>query len=224
MDFIRAITYPFSDAEWPGKLLITALLTFSIALFPLGFLTLALLLGYSMAICGNVMRGVRPPMPRWVHYGDWLSDGVPILVALFIYYLPILLIIAAAFAISSINNAILTGLFSLVLACCLFPLTIVYSLLAWALLARGFIRYQATGQGSSFFQIGRLWGEITTYSSETIQWLVSSLAVNILLSILAIIPCLGWVAMLALAIPAQAHLLGQYARITEGKTKRKRGA
>jgi hypothetical protein len=54
------------------------------------------------------------------------------------------------------------------------------------------------------------------------QWIVLTLLVNLTLLVLVAIPCLGWVAILALAFPIHGHLLGQFAREIGEKPKRKR--
>lgn len=213
MDVVRAFSSIFEDQEWVGKLAIGAMLTFAVVLFPFGLIALAVLLGYVMELAINVRDGKQYPLPRWDNMSSKLSNGINILIALIIYNIFPVVLMACSFTF-------LRGLAS-VLICCLFPVVIIYGLAAGMALAFGMVRYMETGQSAAFYQFGDLFASMRDHSNEIIEWLIYSVIANVLIGLLGLIPCIGWLATLALSVPVQAHLLGQLAYLINEKPKRK---
>jgi hypothetical protein len=213
MDVVRAFSSVFEDQEWVGKLAIVAMLTFAIVLFPFGLIALAVLLGYAMELAINVRDGKPYPLPRWDNMGDKLSNGINILIAFIVYNIFPIGLIACSFTF-------LRGLAS-ALICCLFPVMIIYGLAAGMALAFGTVRYMDTGQPTAFYQFGDLFASMRDHSNEIIEWLIYSVIANVLIGLVGLIPCIGWLAALALSVPVQAHMLGQLAYLINEKPKRK---
>ena len=213
MDVVRAFSSIFDDQEWVGKLAIVAMLTFAIVLFPFGLLALAVLLGYVMELAINVRDGKQFPLPRWDNMSNKLSNGINILIALIVYNIFPVVLLACSFTF-------LRGLAS-ALICCLFPVIIVYGLAAGMELAFGTVRYMETGQPAAFYRFGDLFASMRDHSNEIIEWLIYSVIANVLIGLVVTIPCVGWLAALALSFPVQAHLLGQLAYLMGEKPKRK---
>ncbi|MBZ0289933.1 MAG: hypothetical protein K8I30_20080, partial [Anaerolineae bacterium] len=89
------------------------------------------------------------------------------------------------------------------------------------MLALGTIRYSEIGKISVFFEFGDLFATLQRNSNLTLQWVALTFIANIVFSLFNVIPCLGWLAALALTVPVQGHLLGQFALLLEEKPKRK---
>jgi hypothetical protein len=100
-------------------------------------------------------------------------------------------------------------------------LFIIYNLITWPMLALGLARYAEEGIIGVFFQFGDLFGAMRSNMNATIQWILFSFIVNLIFGVLGAIPCIGWLAVPALAIPVHGYLVAQYADLIEEKPKRK---
>lgn len=219
MSVTRAINAVFEDRDWAGKLAIVAILT----LFVPFLLPLILLLGYGAALARNVRAGMQFPLPRWDNYNAYASDGLNLLVACVVYTIPNLILSGCIFTLSGVfGRGLMGSALNLVLLCCLTPILIGYNLITWPMLAVGAARYLESGQPGEFYRFGELLAALRDQTALIFQWMVLTLLVNLTLVVLAVIPCVGWVAVLALAFPVHGHLLGQFAREIGAKPKRKR--
>jgi len=218
VDISRSFSYIFDDSDWVGKLVIIAVMTLLTIFVPLiGLIALAALLGYVVELARNVRDDILMPLPQWDTYGDKIANGGNVLVAYIIYNLPNVLIgcmiwfVPYAFGSGGQDSGI-----SLLVWCCAGPLLLIYNLITWPMLAIGLIRYVDTGKTGEFFRFGDLFGTMRANSGLVLRWIIFSFLANLVLSLLAIIPCLGWIAAPALAVPVQGHLVGQLARELSG--------
>lgn len=212
MDISRAFTYIFDDSDWVGKLVITVVLTV-FAFIPLfGLIAVAALLGYVVELVRNVRENNPMPLPQWENFGDKIASGGSVLVAFIAYNLPNILLGCCAYTLSTTLGGSDSTPISLVVACCLTPIIIAYNVVAWPALAIGLIRFTETGKTGEFFRFGELYDTFTRHRSGTVRWILFTFVTNLLLLLLGVIPCIGWVAGPALLVPVQGHLLGQYAR------------
>lgn len=96
MDIGTSITYVFQDKNWLMKVVIgAAILLVSIPLTPalVGFIGIAVVLGYGLDVLRNVRRGVTQPLPEWRdRWSFWLVLGLKYLLVLLIWSLPALLL------------------------------------------------------------------------------------------------------------------------------------
>jgi hypothetical protein len=208
-----------NDNDILQKLVITALLSFAVLLFPFGLVALAALLGYQLDILRNVRDGMTYPLPRWTNFGEKINLGGGILIATMIYNLPNIVGICIMTTIFSADN----GLFGLSsVCCCLFPVLLGINIITVPLQAVGTIRFAETRRVESFFRFGEMLDIIRANVGLMVQWWLWALLANIVIGGLgSIIPCLGWVATAALLIPVQGHLMGQLAaRLGDTKAKR----
>lgn len=94
MDVGKSIRFIFEDKQWLSKVLIgTLILLVSLPLtFVLvGFLGLAIVTGYSLDVLRNVRAGSTRPLPEWRdQWGEWLVEGLKLLLILFVWSLPII--------------------------------------------------------------------------------------------------------------------------------------
>ena len=214
MEFGRAFTYIFEDKEWVSKLVLTVILVI-VSFIPIfGLLAVCALLGYITEIIKNVRNGHPRPLPKWVNYGDKMTRGAYVLLAWIIYNLPLILVSTLLYTFSTnIGASIFGSLAYVLIVFCALPLLFIYTAVAWTMLAVGVIRYGDTGDSGVFYQFGKLFRVLQSNTSLTIQWILYSIATNIALSIVGLIPCLGWIAVLGLAYPVHGYLIGQYGRM-----------
>ncbi len=222
MDFARAFTYAFEDKKWVEKLVVTTIMSV-VSVIPLfGLLALAGVMGWLVELVANMRQGSSEPMPTWDNLGEKIALGTNVLIAGLVYNLPNLLLACCAFSIPLMGDAgrseFFAGSFAVGLVCCLVPLLLIYNLVTWPMLAIGLIRYSEARQIGVFFQFGDLWQAMNEQLNTVVQWLLFSFLAGLALSLLNVIPCLGWIITLALTFPVQAHLLGQFAqKLREGR-------
>jgi hypothetical protein len=213
MDIVRAFNFIFDDQDWVGKLVIVAMLTFAIIFFPFGLLALAALLGYALELAANVRAGHPTPLPRWDDITTKLANGMQVLLAWAVYYIPALVIIAC-------SVTLLRG-FAVILLCCLSPLILLYSLAAGTLLAVGTAQFIENGDSRAFYRFPDQVAFISANPAPMLEWLFFSVIANILIGIVGAIPCIGWIVALGVSVPVQGHLLGQLVASLADKPKRK---
>lgn len=222
MDFSRAFTYSFDDKDWVGKLAILTILTFSSALLMpmlfLGMAPLCILLGYMVDIVRNVRDGQSMILPRWDNYADLFSKGIGVLIALIVYNAPLIVMGFCLLSAGGVfDDDIVSGFFTFLALCCLSPFMLIYAVVAYPMFGAGFIRYSERGKVNDFFEVSKVFGMMSSMGGYTVQWLLMAVGANIALSLIGIIPCLGWIVIGALTIPVQGHLLGQYARLYDSR-------
>jgi hypothetical protein len=227
MNLGRAFTFAFDDPDWLGKLVIVAVLTaaavFLMPLLLLGLVPLCVLLGYMLEIVNNVRDSKQIVLPRWDDYSDRMRRGAGVLLALFVYNLPLILISCCLFTVpGAVGDRMVDGFVTLVSLCCLLPLAIIWIGFSWPLLAAGMARYSRGGSSGVFFEVGRLFGIVNELGGYSIQLLLCAAIVNLLLIVFMAIPCLGWAIGLMLAVPILGHLVGQYARLMDNRDKKRR--
>lgn len=222
MKFWRAFTYPFDDKDWLEKLAIMAMLTLFSAIPLVGLVGLVILFGYVIEIVGNVREGRQVILPKWIDFNRKVTAGVYLFIAWFVYHIPVMILggCSFAFAAGAGGSFIVSGI-SLLVLCCALPLLILYEFFTWPMLAIGLTRYTETGQGNVYFRFGELFETLQENGSLTMQWIVYTIALSLVISVLWIIPCIGWAAALGLSFPAQGYLIGQYASELDMKFKRK---
>lgn len=228
MDLGRAFTYIFDDENWLEKVVMLVVLTFAAILaMPLlfaGLVPLAMLMGYMAQIANNVRDDKPIILPQWADYGDLLNKGIPILTAVIVYNLPVILLALCFWLVPGLFPGDLTaGAVSLVMVCCVLPMLLGYTALAWLMLGVGFTNYMLTGRGQAFFRFGVIFDGVQEIGTVGLQWLLANIAVNIVLGLVFAVPCLGWIAGSALAIPVYGHLLGQLARAIDRRRRKKAG-
>ena len=204
MTVVRAFTYLFSDQRWLNKL--TAMAVFVLLLpFPIiGLVSLCVLLGYLARIIHNISAGSELPLPEWDHIGENISKGIPVLLAISVYHVPLLL--AAALL------AVFRGSIALGMAASLDSIApivlLLYSLVAGSLWMLGLVRYAETWESECFYQFEQALRTLQHNVSLALGWLVSALIANALLLALLPVFLLG----AFLLIPVHGYLAGVYAR------------
>jgi hypothetical protein len=219
VDIGRAFSYIFEDQDWLSKLIIVVILAFFSAIPLLGLVAVAALLGYLLDLIRNMRANHPNPLPQWDNIGERITEGFTVLIAAIVYAIPSLAVSACAFLT---NNFLHNSFLPLAITCCTLPFLIAYGILVLPMLAVGVARYLDSGESAEFYRFGELFGVVRENMNVTVQWFILAFIVNLILGLVAIIPCCGWIAVMGLAYPVQGHLLGQYVLELGGKAKRKR--
>ena len=223
MDVNKAVRFVMDDKQWISKLLIGAVMSV------LGLLILPALIlqGYLVKIIRHVMNGNWDSLPEWDNWGDLLKDGFFVTVAQVVYTLPfILLIIIGGAATGGIANlmgsddlaAIMATGGGLLLLC----LAVLFAVALLFLTPAILIQYAIKDDLSACFRFGEVFDIIRNHMSDIlvafVVTLVAAFVISILIGILSLIPCLGWIAafLIGLAVGpyisfVSGHLYGQIA-------------
>ena len=122
-----------------------------------------------------------------------------------------------------IGESLFGSLAYVVIFMCMLPVLFIYTVIAWSMLAIGVIQYGETGDNGVFYRFGKLFRAIQYNTSLTMQWVFFSISANVLLSLISLIPCIGWIATPALFIPIHGFLTGQLGRMLGTSEHKYRG-
>jgi hypothetical protein len=221
MDFGRALSALTDDNDWLGKLGMAALITaFAILTTPIliGLAGWAILLGYQTQVVRRVRQDERLPLPAWSDYGGLLRLGWPVLLAYLVYLLPNLLVAGCSIVLilSTLNTSFTATSVLIGLVCCLVPLLLLYNALIVPLFALGLGRYTTDPVVGVFFDFSRLWSEMSARWGLTGMYLLYMFGFSVVQGVLGAIPIIGWALALAVLVPVNGVLGGQYARAAQG--------
>ncbi len=212
MEMGRAISYIFEDKNWLSKLL-PLLIVGVLSLIPIfGLIASALGLGFLIHLANNVRNGLPRPLPRWDDWQEKMNTGAQVLLAILIYNLPLLMLSICSYSlIAGVGGGFLGSTVSVIFVCCTAPMLFIYTLISWAMLAIGITEFIETGETGRMFRIGHLWDTLRANSSVVFQWVLYAFLANMVLGMIAAIPCIGQIVFFLFAYPVQGHLLGQFA-------------
>lgn len=214
MDINKALTFPTEDERWVTKLAIGAIL------FILSFLIIPMffIYGYMIQLIRNVMAGIEKPLPEWQDWGKLFMDGLNLFIAGLVYTLPIWLLMCCSFAfiIPSANMegdaaeimAGIGGLGILVMSCVVFIFAIALMVIGPAIA----IQYAREGTLGACFRFSEVIAIARENIGDILIALVVVFAISFVLSLVAIIPLIGWIILLAVnmyVIFITGHMYGQ---------------
>ena len=229
MNIQKALSYPFEDEQWTGKVGIGVL----ISIVPI--LNFAWL-GYIIELMRQVIKGNPLPMPDWNNLGKKIMDGLFLFLAGFVYALPVILLIGVPLTVmivpailagnsnnQNIASAIATA--GSMVAMCLTCVFLLYALALSVLFPAIYVEYAAKGTFASCFnfkdifaQIGKNTGVYFTAWGVYLGVAIgASLVGGIIGGLLGWIPCLGQLIAVVVGVASGiyallvfAHLYGQY--------------
>jgi hypothetical protein len=213
VDIVRAFDFAFKDPQWVTKLGITVGITLvSIILTPflIGLAGWAVLLGYQIALVGNIRAAVEYPLPRWDDISEYFSTGSQALIAAILYSLPLLVIACLALTPGFFLEGNAAGGAISIVVCCLFPFLLVYLLLLIPVYGLGMARFVDDPRLATFLQFGDLFATVRARQAIAVQYVIYSLLASAIMGVLASIPCVGWIAQAALTVPVTGALTGQF--------------
>jgi len=223
MELGKAFTYIFQDKRWFGKLIIGWL----VSIVPI--LNFAFT-GYVTQTIRNVEANQPEPLPEWDDFGQkfvlgfylWVANiifALPIIILAIIYVVPVA-VASSSNASQTVNNIIAgTG----VLVGCIM---VIYALVLSFLVPAVNVNLARKETFGAMFEFGEFFRLIRQNSGDyivawlmTIVWaIVIGVVGGLVITVLAIIPCIGWIAgfilggLIAVIVPVvYAHLFGQVA-------------
>lgn len=212
MDVAKAFTFIMEDEQWVGKIGIGALVT----LLSFLIIPIPLLVGYLVGVSRNVKNGPPTPLPEWEDWGQLYRDGLSIIVAQLVYTLPFWVLACFSFiatvgfgglaeANEDIAAAGTMATFGLV-GC----LTLLFAVALLFLSPAIVVQYVRTDELGATFRFG----EVVAIARDNIGnilivFLVTlgvGIVLNIVIGVLSIIPCIGWIAALVISMAAGPYL------------------
>lgn len=222
MDINKAIKFVFEDSRWIGKLLIGVLMSL------LAFLILPafILTGYLVAIVRRVMNNDAEPLPDWTDYGKLLKDGFFVTIAQLIWTLPFLLVlfigIGLTIGFGNMSNESLAAAGATGSAFLLICLGILFAVALLFITPAIYIQYAIKDEFGACFRFGELMDIIRNHLADILiaflVTVVAAFAISLVMGVLGIIPCLGWIAAVIIGFAVgpyitfvSGHLYGQIA-------------
>lgn len=232
MDISKPFSFAFEDDQWVNKFGMGALIT----LIPI--LNFAWT-GYMVELMRNVMNDAPEPLPTWDDLGRKFNDGLILVLAGFVYILPILAVACLPLSFMVVP-AILSGNGDMqeiadavagvgsVVFFCLLCVFFVYALALSVIYPAIMVLFAREGTFASCFKFREVFDLIGKNSSPFFTaWAVNigisfaaSLVLGLVQTILGFIPCVGWIAAIVLTFGViiytsvvYAHLFGQFGRL-----------
>jgi hypothetical protein len=223
MDVAKAFGFVTEDERWLGKLGIGAL----VSLLSFLILPVVLLVGYLVGVARNVMNAEERPLPEWEDFGTLFRDGVAVIVAQIVYTLPFWVLMCVALmttiglgGLAEANDVAAAGIvatYGLVIC-----LGLLFAIVLFFLSPAIVIQYVRTDEFGATFRFGEVIGIARENMGDilitALASFVASLLLNVVIGMIALIPCLGWVAAPVLALAGYpwlmvvtGHLYGQIA-------------
>jgi len=214
LDIGEAFGFVFRSTNWFGKLLIgSACLLFSWLILPS-----LILVGYTVAV-GRVIRGGGRDLPAWDDIGQKLVDGFLLTLTLLVWALPAVLVFILVFIVGLAAGGCSTepdgstsctnpGAFLVLL-----PVSGVL-LLLWALLYPAIWAQYLQGGISASFDVGGVWSRFRSNLGLALIVLLLYIVASLASYLGFFLFVVGILLTSTYASFVQAHVLGQYARLT----------
>jgi hypothetical protein len=208
MDFGKAFSFPFEDADWLKKIGIAALLLF----IPLlGMLWVS---GWSLEITKNVIRKDPEPLAAWDDFGGYLVRGFQVFIIWFVYALPIILattcvsvVFSAALDPNAIDEA--AGYASMAAMVCVYCLVIMYSILLAFVIPAALGHFANEGKFSAAFRFGEIFGLVRAAPGAYLLALIGNIIAGFIAGLGVILCAVGVVLTMAYSQAIIGHLNGQ---------------
>ncbi len=189
MDIGKAFSFVTEDPDALKKILIGGI----ISMIPIvNFAAM----GYVVAVIRRVANDDPYPLPEWDNFGLYFSEGFKVLVGLFVYFLPVTLLMFVFMIIMALAGGfngdidaqsadMVFGGSVFLLQCVMF----IYALAVSILLPAAFARFAEEGTIGSMLQFGKIFAFIRSNPGGYVVMLLVWLAVSYLIAPLGILAC-----------------------------------
>lgn len=212
MNLGKSFTFMFEDEDWVGKILIGGLF----ALLSLVFVGVPFLVGYGLELVRRVAAGREDVLPAWDDLGDKFVQGLVLLVIMFVFMLPAILLsgcsgIALRAMADSVRSDVGTTMF--VLGSALVGLVAsVYGFVIGLLTPAIVIRYAMTRDFGATFNVGELWRVANANLGNYIVILLVTWVAGMIAGFGVIACIIGVFLTMFWSMLVSGHLYGQYWR------------
>jgi len=217
MDIGKSFTFVFEDEDWIVKILIAAGiflaglvvggLFFWVILIPT-ILAFALPGGYALQVTRRVIGGRTDLLPEWDNWGELFMEGVKLLVIMFVYYLPQIVVSVILGPIAGVLGDQAEGL-SVLVSLCLSCFNLIWFLVVSLLLPAAIGLYAENGELKDAFRFGEVIALVRDHFSTYLVTAVMSWVAGII-GILGTIVCgVGALVTFPYAWLVTGHLYGQ---------------
>lgn len=216
MEFGKAFTYVFEDADWLKKIGIAAL----VSLIPIiGQLTV---LGWSLEVTRRLIQNESNLLPDWSDFGGAVVKGLKAFVIGLVYALPIILLsicqgIVPALMGDGGDDTI--GTIILIVTICFSCVIFIYALLLSLIIPAAYGRFAATDDLGAAFRFGEVFGLVRAAPAAYLIVLLGTIVSGIVASLGIILCFIGVFLTLAYSMAVNAHFYGQaYNQATAAKS------
>ncbi len=205
MDFGLAFSYVFEDKDWVKKLAVASVLCLTgIGIIPV--------LGWGLEVIRRVIKEEPEPLPDWSEFGQFLVKGLLIVLAGFIYSLPIIVLgscnAGAGTLLGNTGEDFATPVIW-ILTSCLSCLYIIYGLGISLILPAALGNYAASGEFGSVFKLGEIF-KIVKDNLGNYGLVFLGMLLSYIIAPLGTVVCvIGIAVTTAYAILFNSHLIGQ---------------
>ena len=216
MDIGRSFTYMFEDQDWIKKILIGGV----VSLIPIVQFAA---LGYFIEALRNTAEGRELPLPEWDDFGGKFMKGLIVVIAVFLYLLPIIFVMGVILGVATViagsldNDAAET----VAIICPLIGncLVFVYGILVMLILPAAVIQYALTEKFGAFFRFGDMMALIKANIGGYIIALLVALVAGLIAQIVGSIACgIGILFTMTSAYLVDANLFGNLVREAQPAT------
>jgi hypothetical protein len=192
-EFGDNLSYMFKDPAWVMKFVLGSIL----GIVPILNFVVA---GYMVEVIRNIRKDTAPVMPEWgPNFGKFFMDGLFVAIAGLIYgIIPGIIggIGGAVMGLGSGDNGAANAIFLLIGGVILLVvLVLAIGLIFW--MQAAMVNFAVDGSFGSLFAFGKIWSIVTGNIMRLVYTVVIVVVAGILISIIALIPCLGWIIGLA---------------------------
>ena len=208
----EAFSFPFKDPDWVSKALIGGIFT----LLSIILIGIPVLYGYYIELVQRLRRHEQNPLPEWSELGVKFIVGVKFLITLFVYYLPLIIImfpILIIVAIASIQESHMAGMFGgAALLTVIFLVVIPYSLFMSVLTPIISVEYAEKESMGDGLQVGKILKLFKVHWQDCLIATLITIGVGILASVGIIFFIVGILFTSFYASLVRFHLYGQIAQ------------
>lgn len=214
MDIGKSFGFMFKDENWITRILIGGLL----GLVPiLNFV----IYGYMLEVIKNVSEDRELPLPTWEDFGGKFMKGLMVVIAGFIYSLPLIVLWIIYFVVMMVVGGTASssgemsdaggGAFA-ICTIAFYCIAFIYSIIVYMfLMYPGLMRYADSGEFGTFFKFGENFRLATANLGQYIVMLLVMLVAALAAAIVGSIACgIGVIFTSFWTLLVSGHLFGQY--------------